>query len=250
MLGCDNSLKFQCFSAVEYLFGGMIRAATISAQREASYMNQPMPTLAHLRKAREEFKRIEPRDFFYWSVTKLVAAVLDTELRTGMLDELVRVLMMLLTTWNKNYYRFFNERNRGTLEEHFAELENVISKHFDRLIRFRSQRIQETAEIPEQDIRDIFKDFADVLGRVGAAKCLHLLAPGFFPLWDAAIIKGYGMEKGEYRHRTDAERYVTFISISRGQIHNLGDFSSLTDNPLKSLDEYNYCRFTKKLDFD
>ncbi len=214
-------------------------------------MKYPMPTLAHLRKAREEFKRIEPRDFFYWSVTKLVAAVLDTELRTGMVDELVRVLMMLLTTWNKNYYRFFNNRKRGmTLEEHFAELEAVISKHFDRLIRFRSQRIHETAEIPEQDIRDIFEDFTDVLGRVGAAKCLHLLAPGFFPLWDAAILKGYGMEKNEYRHRTDAERYVAFIRISKVQIDNLGDFSSFTDNPLKSLDEYNYCRFTKNVDFD
>lgn len=230
-----------------------MRVATISAQREVFHMKQkhPMPTLAHLRKAREEFKRTEPRDFFYWSVTKLVAAVLDTELRTGMVDELVRVLMMLLTTWNKNYYRFFNKRKGGmTLEQHFAELEAVISQHFDRLIKFRSQRIHETAEIPEQDIRGIFEDFTKVLGRVGAAKCLHLLAPGFFPLWDAAILKGYGMEKEKYRHRTDAERYVAFIRISKVQIDNLGDFSSFTDNPLKSLDEYNYCHFTKNVDFD
>jgi hypothetical protein len=32
-------------------------------------MNYPMPTLAQLREARKEFKKIEPRDFFYWSVT-------------------------------------------------------------------------------------------------------------------------------------------------------------------------------------
>ncbi|OGA45035.1 MAG: hypothetical protein A3F74_10685 [Betaproteobacteria bacterium RIFCSPLOWO2_12_FULL_62_58] len=210
-----------------------------------------MPTLAHLRTARKEFKRIEPRDFFYWSVTKLVAAVVDTKARTSMVDELVRVLMMLLMTWNKNYYRFFNDRKPGmTLEGHFRELEVVISKHFDRLIKFRSQKIQETAEIPEQDIRDIFEDFAGVLGRVGAAKCLHLLAPGLLPLWDAAILKGYGLEKAKYRHRTDAERYIAFIRLSKAQIDNLGDFSSLTDNPLKSLDEYNYCRFTKKVAFD
>lgn len=214
-------------------------------------MNHPMPTLAHLRKARKEFKRIEPRDFFYWSVTKLVASVLDTKSKAGMVDELVRVLMMLLTTWNKNYYRFFNNRKRGmTLEEHFHELEEVISKHFDHLVKFRSQKIQETAQIPEQGIRDIFEDFASVLGRVGAAKCLHLLAPGLFPLWDAAILKGYGLEKGEYRNRTDTERYIAFIRISKAQIDSLGDFSFFTDNPLKSLDEYNYCRFTKKVAFD
>jgi hypothetical protein len=224
-----------------------MRTATISAQRESSHMKHPMPTLAHLRKAHEEFKRIEPRDFFYWSVTKLVAAVLDTESKAGMIDELVRALMMLLMTWNKNYYRFKPKLN---LEEHFAELEAVISKHFDRLIKFRNQRIHETAEIPEQDIRDIFKDFTAVLGRVGAAKCLHLLAPGFFPLWDAAILKGYGMEKKKYRHQEDEERYVAFIHISKVQIDNLGDFSSFTVNPLKSLDEYNYCLFTKNVDFD
>lgn len=214
-------------------------------------MKHPMPTLAHLKKAREEFKKIEPRDFFYWSVTKLVAAVLDTEARSGMVDELVRALMMLLTTWNRNYYRFFNNRKHGmTMDEHFIELEAAISKHFSSLIKLRNQNIYEMNKIPEQDIRDIFMDFTDVLGRVGAAKCLHLLAPGFFPLWDAAILKGYGMERGEYRHRTDAERYIAFINISIVQIHNLGDFSSFTDNPLKSLDEYNYCRFTKRASFD
>jgi hypothetical protein len=124
--------------------------------------------------------------------------------------------------------------------------------HFEALgpSDFRSQKIHETAEIPEQDIRDIFKDFEKVLGRVGAAKCLHLLAPGFFPLWDAAILKGYGMEKGEYWQAENPERYVAFIRISKVQIDNLGNFGSLTDNPLKGLDEYNYCRFTKNVRFD
>jgi len=214
-------------------------------------MKHPMPTLAHLRKAREEFKRIEPRDFFYWSVTKLVAAVLAAETRDGKIDELVRALMMLLMTWNKNYYRFFTDRKPGmALETHFEKLQEVISKHLDRLMTFRSQKIYTTAEIPEQAVREMFRDFTDVLGRVGAAKCLHLLAPGFFPLWDAAILKGYGMERGDFRHRKDEERYVAFIGISKDQIDNLGDFSSLTDNPLKSLDEYNYCRFTKNVSFD
>jgi len=218
--------------------------------REASHIEHPMPTLAHLRKAREEFKKIEPRDFFYWSVTKLVAAVLDSKQKTAAVDELVRVLMMLLTTWNKNFYRFFEDRKPGmTLEQHFAELENAISKHFKRLMAFRNQQLHTMAVIPYRDIRELFEDFSDVLGRVGAAKCLHLLAPGCLPLWDAAILKGYGLEKGQFRHRTDAERYIAFIDIAKCQINNLGNFSSVTDNPLKSLDEYNYCRFTKDVEF-
>jgi hypothetical protein len=136
-----------------------------------------------------------------------------------------------------------------SLDEHFAELETAISKHFLRLTEFRNLRIHKVADLPERDIRDIFQDFANVLGRVGAAKCVHLLAPGFFPLWDAAILKGYGMEKAPYRDRTDAERYVAFLRITKAQVDKLGDISSFTDNPLKSLDEYNYCSFTKKLAF-
>ena len=226
-------------------------SSTVATRNLMSPVKHPMPTFANLGKARKEFKSIEPRDFFYWSVTKLVTAVLDAEHRTPNVDELVRVLMMLLTTWNKNYYRFFESRKgRMTLEEHFAELETAISKHLGRLLEFRCRRIYEAGEFPEKAIRDIFQDFANVLGRVGAAKCLHLLAPDFFPLWDAAILKGYGLERVPYRDLADAERYIAFMTITKAQIANLGDINSLSTNPLKSLDEYNYCRFTKKVTFD
>jgi len=211
-------------------------------------MKHHMPTLSELRKARNEFKKIEPRDFFYWSVTKLVAAVLDKDSTTEIVvDELVRALMMLLWTWNKNYYRF---KQGMLLEEHFAELEDVIRRRLNRLLEFRSKEIWKSNDIPEAEIRQIFDDFNGVLKRVGAAKCLHLLAPHFFPLWDKAILKGYGLEKGEYRHQTDAERYVAFVRLSKAQIDRIPDFRSFTDNPLKSLDEFNYCLFTKKVVFD
>ena len=153
-------------------------------------MTSVMPTISKLQKAHEEFKKIEPRDFFYWSVSKLVESVLQS--KPLVLNDLVRSLMMLLTTWNKNYYRFIETRDPDwTLEKHFAELEGVISKYFESLMRFRRQKIQDTSSIPEDEIQKTFKDFTTVLGRVGAAKCLHLLAPTFFPLWDAAILKGF-----------------------------------------------------------
>jgi hypothetical protein len=213
-------------------------------------MNHAMPTTAQLRQARNEFKRIEPRDFFYWSVTRLVSSILDSDTGADKIDELVRALMMLLTTWNKNYYRFFERRKGGmTLEEHFEELERTITKHFDRLAAFRKQRLFEVAALPESEISEIFRDFAGALGRVGAAKCLHLLAPGFFPLWDAAILKGYGLERASYRCCDDAARYVAFVKITKAQIANLPNLDSNADNLLKRLDEYNYCTFTKKMMF-
>lgn len=210
----------------------------------------PMPTLEDLKKARDEFEKIEPRDFFYWSVTKLVSAVVDGEAETVKIDELVSALMMLLTTWNKNFYRFFADRKPGmTMKEHFIELEAVIRKHLAILIELRKQTIGQSGQLQEQQVIEIFRDFTSVLGRVGAAKCLHLLAPSYFPLWDANILHGYGMEKGKYRHLPDEARYLEFMKITKTQLDNLGDLLGLS-NPLKSLDEYNYCRFTRNVRFD
>ena len=96
----------------------------------------------------------------------------------------------------------------------------------------------------EISVRDLFSAFEDVLFPVGAAKCLHLLAPRFFPLWDRAIAVGYGLaldKKG-----SNAERYWIFMQFARRQIQHLGGGYS-GSNPLKSLDEYNYCIYTKRL---
>ncbi len=221
----------------------------MSAKRDGR-MDMPRPTLAHLKQARVEFKRIEPRDFFYWSITRLVSSVLDVPQGPAANGELVRALMMLLTTWNRNYYRFFESRHPGTtIEDHFADLERVITKHQARLRAFRDRTLDRAANVPAEEVKGLFSDFAGVLGRVGAAKCLHLIAPRYFPLWDAAILKGYGLEKGEYRHCTEAERYLAFMGITREQIAQIGNIESFSDNPLKSLDEYNYCRFTKHVPF-
>lgn len=45
----------------------------------------------------------------------------------------------------------------------------------------------------EATVKGVFKSFEKVLGPVGATKCLHLLAPRFFPLWDRAIAEAYGL---------------------------------------------------------
>lgn len=230
----------------------VVAGETVEPERRVRQAkNLPMPTVGHLQQAHEEFKRIEPRDFFYWSVSKLVASILDVESKADVVDELARALMMLLMTWNKNYYRFFEKRKPGmTLEEHFTELEGAISTHLPCLTQFRRQRLQDVDQIPEREIRKIYDSFHKVLGRVGAAKCLHLLAPGLLPLWDAAILRGYGLEAGKFRVALDGDRYIEFLRITRAQLAKLGDFGTSTENALKWLDEYNYCVFTKKLTFD
>jgi hypothetical protein len=81
-----------------------------------------------------------------------------------------------------------------------------------------------------------------VLRPVGAAKALHLLAPRFFPIWDRTIAGQYGFRLA--KAGLNGRRYWRFIHIARDQCRQLQE-AGYTENPLKAVDEYNYCRHTK-----
>jgi hypothetical protein len=111
------------------------------------------------------------------------------------------------------------------------------------LITFRQRSIQSLKQEDESEVVHVFKAFEEVLGPVGAAKCLHLLAPRFFPLWDRAIADAYSLP---LRPRgRNAERYWRFMGIVKKQVQSLGGEQAIGRNPLKAIDEYNYCKHTK-----
>ena len=124
------------------------------------------------------------------------------------------------------------------------KLEALLESYHESLARYRQRDIEGLMDEDESPAKELFAAFENVLFPVGAAKCLHLLAPRFFPLWDRAIAAGYGLaldKKGD-----NAGRYWTFMQFARRQIQRLGESYS-GNNPLKSLDEYNYCAYTKGL---
>jgi hypothetical protein len=80
-------------------------------------------------------------------------------------------------------------------------------------------------------------------GPVGTAKALHLLGPGFFPIWDDKIAKAYGCLYG----KTSSGRYIKFIGISVEMSKVLAPHVHRTDRSiLKLMDEYNYAKYTKQ----
>jgi hypothetical protein len=85
----------------------------------------------------------------------------------------------------------------------------------------------------------LFTQFEAVLGPTGASKALHMLAPRLFPLWDATIA-----QKGYHLIRRDADDYWLFVNYIREQALALGGESGIGRNYVKSLNEYNYSRFT------
>jgi len=78
---------------------------------------------------------------------------------------------VLLQTWNAPYYQFC-----PFTVQHFAHIEALLQKHLDDALRFRSRGIESVSESDLPIVERLFNVFEQVLGPVGAAKSLHLLA--------------------------------------------------------------------------
>lgn len=197
-------------------------------------MNVPTITKNDLKKARQLFEENEPRDLFYKVATELVSLSLDGKTNVSVAEGLA----VLLQTWNKGYYQF-----RKFDDKHFEEIEHLLGKHLYIISTLRDKSILELSDDQYDVVKRIFKSFENTLGPVGASKSLHLLAPQFFPLWDRAIAKAYGISMKKAGE--NAELYVMFMHSIKKQcttLYHKGAFDSML---LKSIDEYNYCKYTK-----
>jgi hypothetical protein len=192
------------------------------------------PTVQELETARVAFEQNEPRDLFYRAATELV----DLAIQQATSLNLAEALAVLLQTWNRAFYQYHKFD-----AQHFSDIERVVNKHVQSLAVQRSRSIESFCDQDEAAIGEIFANFEQVLGPVGAAKSLHLLAPRFFPLWDRSIAYAYDLALQQRGRNT--KRYLDFMQITKDQSVALGGEKAIGRNPLKALDEYNYCRYTK-----
>ena len=175
----------------------------------------------------------EPRAAVYHVCAQLLAQALEPGARFGF-----RVLVAaLLQSWN------FADHNNGPVfsAQHFADLESVQTRNLNTLKTYRNRFIESIQPVDQPAVVTLFSDFEAVVGRVGAAKALHLWAPEFFPLWDNPIATAYGFD---FKHGgSKAREYWVFMDVVRQQIGQMA--SPAGRSKLKALDEFNYCRFTK-----
>ena len=192
------------------------------------------PSKRQLEKARALFQQNEPRDLFYKAATELVTLAFENKTSISVAE----AISILLQTWNKQVYRF-----KKFTEDDVILLEQNIIKHDGTIKRFRDRSIRLLSSEEESTLVCVFQDFENPRGPVGAAKTLHLLAPKFFPLWDDKIAKkGYGIRFG--RTGTNGQKYLSFIKATVKQVSDIGRFG--IQDPLKRLDEFNYCKYSKK----
>jgi hypothetical protein len=192
-------------------------------------------TEAELIAARKSFLLNEPRDLFYRVARELIrlAIAKQTEIT------LAEALGTLLQTWNKSFYRFHGKFD----DHHIQALEKAITDHSSKLMGWRERDINSLRADERDAIVEVFAAFEAIVGPVGAAKGLHLLAPKFFPLWDRAIAAKYGVVLQKIG--LNANNYLRFIDITKQQISELRGSLLERDEILKMIDEYNFCLYTK-----
>ena len=192
-----------------------------------------MPTVAELKRAHSLYEQNEPRDVFY----RVAIELLDMARNEKTAITPPEALSVLLQSWNARYY--VSQHHGRFPREHFKGLEKLLNRHEHALEAYRSRSIESLAAEDREAIEALFADFEALLGPVGAAKALHLLAPRFFPLWDRDIAINNGCRLG--RAGANGSRYWRFMEFSRNDCVALGGEAKRGTDLLKQLDEFNFC---------
>ncbi len=158
----------------------------------------------------------------------------------GKFGEMADALSVMLLTWNQAFYRY------GLFDP--KRLETCLDKQWAAIESFRTRDIMTLGPHDHESVKILFNDMLPALATthgvspVAVGKCLHLLAPSFFPIWDMKIAKAYGCRY----NRDPANAYVRFCEINKEIVEALGAISAHPRKTLlKRIDEYNYVHFSK-----
>lgn len=190
-----------------------------------------VPTIEQLLHAHEVYAEKELR-----GTDEYLRALQEVEggSRDGNITVAARAIATLLKSWNKNHYRF-NPDKKAHLE---ADVQQLIVAHRSALDAIRGRCITSVTRADRDPVLGVFAAFEAKLGPVGSAKALNLIAPSFFPLWDNPISLRYGVGLCGYG-------YVVYMLISKFQVEGLNGALPTGLAPLKTIDEFNYCKYTK-----
>jgi hypothetical protein len=206
------------------------------AQNKKIYWEKQLMNAAELKEGFTAFQAREIRDSMYQTATFLVKTF------WGKPKEMADGLGVLLLTWNNAFYRY------GLFD--FNILEKCIDENQPILDYYRYRNIIDYTQSDDKSINDLYIKFLNALqiadgksvGRkspVAVAKTLHLLAPGFFALWDDKIAKAYNCHYHYIPFMREMKRLAQILAPEV-------DIKSTGKTLLKLIDEYNYAKFTKR----
>jgi len=189
-----------------------------------------LPSAEEVAAAHEEYLRAEGRDVVY----RVAREIIERAYRGEGQFTIGEGVAVLLLSWNAAFYR-----PRPALVRTLADdLDRLVTGNRAQLESYRTRLI--TSYDPGADaptVNGLYRDFVERLWPVGSAKALHVLAPGFFPLWDDAIARRYRLQTSP--REASVGSYLALMA--------LGKQFAMTSNlpmPLKALDEWAYVRIT------
>jgi hypothetical protein len=193
-------------------------------------LDRALPSDAEVVAKRPIYDAAEPRDLAYNVSRDLIERAYAGEGRFSRGDGVA----ILLMSWNSGFYRFRPDLGRQLA----PALEELIEEHDASLASWR-ERSAATYDpaVDATEVEQVYRAFVRVLWPVGTAKSLHVLAPGFFPIWDQWIARAFRLRLSP--PETSVASYLTFMDIAR----EFARGSRLTD-PLKALDEWAYVTYT------
>ncbi len=181
-----------------------------------------MITQNEFNKNLKKFDKLEKRGTFYSMFLNMIDKGFETE-----------AFLFILSTWNFATFRYaMKEFDLNKFQNTVKELKPYFNK-------FKGKSI-ETINFKEyeKEVKHIFDNLAKIKGIqfTGASKLMHLTVPNVFVMWDGYIRKAYGFKDGTSHDYFDflKKMQVEFKHIKRRQGRTL----------TKSLDEYNYVKFT------
>lgn len=142
-----------------------------------------------------------------------------------------------LYDWGNMHWVLKRERYRGW-ELRLGEL---VIKHSGKLKMFRNKNLVETdLRMHENEIKELYNSFRQVVGPTSAVKILHIICPNFFPLWDNDIAKCVANFGGYSKY--DYFKFMMEIQRILGKYGEV--ISKLTkesgEGMLRTLDKYLY----------
>jgi hypothetical protein len=185
----------------------------------------------HLARAHQRFVEIEPRVRTYDRATEAVEqALANPEFSAAQLKDALHILLL---DWNKRFYA-----THPRTAEYVGTFEELLARYRSQILRFRVRDILAFTGRDDEALI-LFARFSEVLGPVGAAKTLHMLAPRFFTLWDNDIAYCYSL----YPNHGGWQHYFRLMRVRRQQCESLnGD----PPDALKLLDELDYVLYTMR----
>jgi hypothetical protein len=157
--------------------------------------------------------------------------------------EMAAGIGLLLKSWHKAFYRF------GPYDA--TRLAACIEENMAMLGTLRERAIDSFAPDDEPIVRSLFSVFTAALrggkkgqqeSTVATAKAMHLLAPGFLPLWDNSIAGAYD------QILMWPTNYIAFCWQMKELASAVQRYVANPDDRtiLKRVDEFNYAVYTKR----